>query len=505
MSMETAKKNKKWIIGGIVYAILLFVILTVSNLDAINIWLGKFWLILRPVVFGLLLAYLLNPFFRFYERRVFCRLKLPVLRRGISLLLSYLTLLLIIICLIWMILPQLLSGIFMLVDNYHDYVHSTADFINGFIHPINDFMETITKEKTTFDPVAPHDILDFINGMLPDPDTSENGLFNTENLTQITSIFSTILKLITDWLLAIFISLYFLASKEKRHAQIMRFRNAIFSDKVNGRISRVIYTLDHSFGGFFKGKIFESLIVWLISYALFAIIQIPYAFLFSAFLALMNIIPIIGTAIAAFPIGFLILLVAPAKFIPFLLIIILIIQIDGNIIAPKVLGDNTGVSALCVIIALATMGSIWGFVGMILGVPLFASILKLSDHFTEKRLQSKGLPAEIESYYSPDALVDPAKDSHKSTDKMVKRLEKNILRIQQKLATQKRAELCLSDRFMLRTYEIALKYKIITPTNDETIIQFYSEQQQEQFVKRAEARIAKAQADNAEEPQVSEH
>ncbi len=491
--METKSLNKKWIVGGIVYAILLFLILTVSNLEPINGWLGKVWLIIRPVVFGLILAYILNPFFRFYERKIFCRLKLPVFRRGISLFLSYITLFLIIVCLFWMILPQLIDGIFMLVENYESYVQSMADYINRLITSINGFMKNLTKKEASFDPISANDIITFFNSLIPDRDASENGLFNEENINQITTIFGNLLSFLKDWLLAIFISLYFLASKEKRHAQIMRFRNAVFSDKINGRISGVISTFDHSFGGFVKGKLFECVIVWILAYLFFAIFQIPYALLFSAFIALMNIIPIVGSVIAAIPIGFLILLDAPHKFIPFLLVTILIIQIDGNIIAPKVLGDNIGVSALCVVIALATMGSLWGFTGMILGIPLFASILKLSDRYTEKTLQNKGLPSEIESYYSHDALVDPAKDSHKSTDRTVKRLEKNYLRIKADLVTTKHEKLPFLDRFWLRTYEILIKYKLILPSNDETIVQFCAEQHQLRVENEAEKRFTDLQ------------
>lgn len=501
--MENLKNNRKWIIGGIAYAILLFLILSVANIDKLNSWLSTLWLILRPAVFGLVLAYILNPFFNLYEKKIFCRLNPPGFRRFLSLLLSYLSFFFLIACLFWMILPQLFESILLLVKNYEIYVDSFAQGINKIISPINHFLSTWTNKSTTIEYVRAEDLISGLSSFFADfAEKLQNSDAGSTGLLQITNVLSNAFSAIADTVFAIFISLYFLVSKEKRYAQIMRMRNAVFSDKINGRISRIINTFDKSFGGFVKGKLLDSCIIWILAYVSFAIFRIPFALLVASFIAITNIIPIVGPFIGAIPTGFIVLLTAPQKFLPFLIIVIVLQQLEGNVIGPKILGDNTGVSSLCVVIAISTMGSLWGFAGMLLGVPLFASILKLSDHYIEKALQKKGLPTEIESYYAADALVDPAKDSHLTTDRMVKRLEKNILRIREELQTKKEPELSRVDRFRLHIYKFSRKYHILTDIEDETIIQFTAAEQKAQIFKETEMHFA---SHEEEQPESASH
>ena len=485
--METKAINKKWIIWGVVYAILLLLTLTVANLTILNQWLGTLWLILRPAALGLALAYLLNPIFSFLERKVFCRIPLSGFRRFVSLLLAYVVMLAIIVCLFLLILPQLFESLSSLVKNYEFYLESLANYVNGFIAPINGFLKQWTMKDATIDYWNANGMIAYIADFLKSAKFEQT--ITTSGISQITALFSSLFSTLTDVVFAIFISLYFLVSKEKRVEQVMRLRNALFSDKVNGRISRAVSTLDHSFGGFIKGKCLDSAIIWVLTLAAFSIFQIPFALLLASFIAVMTIIPMIGLFIGAIPASIIVLLTASEKFIPFLIILILIQQLDSNIIAPKILGDNTGVSSLCVMIAITTMGSIWGVTGMLLGVPLFASVLKLGDYYLEKRLRAKGLPAELESYYPTDTIVDPVKDSHLTTDKTVKRLEKNILRIRMEMQTKKHEELSRKDRFYLSLYKNARKYKILTGITDETQVQFFSEEHAEAIFRREDERF----------------
>lgn len=483
--MEIKALNKKWIVWGVVYAILLLLTLTVANLTILNQWLGTLWLIVRPVALGLALAYLLNPIFSFLERKIFSRIPYSGFRRFMSLLFTYVIMLLLIVFLFWLILPQLFESISSLVKNYETYLDSLANYVNGLIAPINGFLKQWTQKDATIGYWNADGMIDSISKFLASAEF-ENALTNS-GIPQITSLFSVLFAILKDWIFAIFISLYFLVSKEKRVEQVMRLRNAIFNDKVNGRISRAVATFDHSFGGFIKGKCLDSAIIWVLTYISFSIFKIPFALLLSSFIGILSIIPIMGLIIGAIPASIIILLAAPEKIIPFIIILILIQQLDSNILAPKILGDNTGVSSLCVIIAISTMGAIWGVAGMLLGVPLFASLLKIGDYYLEKRLRAKGLPAEIENYYPSDALVDPVKDSHLTSDKTVKRLEKNILRIRIEMQSKKLEDLNRRDRFYLRIYKYARKYKILTSITDETQVQFLAEKQAEGILLQEEA------------------
>ena len=130
--------------------------------------------------------------------------------------------------------------------------------------------------------------------------------------------------------------------------------------------------------------------------------DVPYALLISVIIGITDIVPVVGPWVGVIPSAVIIILTDPIKVIPFLLAILIVQQIDGNIIAPKILGENTGVSSLCVMIAITVMGAIWGLAGMVLGVPLFATIIELVNEFLNKRLEKKGLSTEIEDSMSED-------------------------------------------------------------------------------------------------------
>ncbi len=472
-SNENSILKKRLWIGAIIYALLFLLIIVTANIDAINKWVGSVLLLLRPVIIGLVLAYLCNPFFRFYERKVLTRLRPFSFRRTLALLLTYFTVLLIVVLLIGLILPQLVSSLRTFTENYKALVTSAINQVNNVFLAINGFIERFTGNPTFLELLDESLFYDFFTGTANGAQASDalsmllNGKFEP-----ITSTLGNAVSIITDAVLGFFISLYLLSSKEKRGAQIMKLRNAIFSDKVNGRISRFLKTADRSFGGFLEGKGLDSLIIGVLTYILITIFGIPYAILIATFIGLTNIIPIIGPFLGAIPTAFIILLSEPSKVIPFLLIVLFVQQLDGNVIGPQILGNNTGVSPLCVIIAITLMTSLWGLTGALLGVPLFATVLELIDLYTVDRLQKKGLPSGIESYYATGIDIDPVKDNSGVTNRLMRKLEMNVLAIQRKLAYYETAELSKKERFYLRLYSFAYRCHILSELSDDVYFQF---------------------------------
>ena len=457
--------------GAVIYALLFIFIITTANITTINAWLGHLMTILRPVWIGLAIAYLCNPFFRFFEQKAFPRLRPSGLRRAISLLCTYLSILLIIILLMALILPQLASSIGDLVKNYESYSASAILQLNKVIDKINGFAEQLTQAPGFLPHLEPSTISggfsSWINGLdLQTLAESQNAL------APITNTLSNALSAATDTIFGLFISIYLLSTKEKRYRQVMKLRNALFSDKINGRITKLCQIADRSFGKFLEGKIIDSLIIGLLAYIVISILDVPYAILIASFIGVTNVIPIIGPLIGAIPTSFIILLAEPSKVIPFLIVVIILQQIDGNIIGPKILGNNTGVSSLCVIIAIATMSALWGLLGAILGVPLFATVLELSDLYIAERLQKKGLPSGLESYYPAGTDVDPVKDISMSTNKTVLKLERKVIAIRKKLAENPSVKLTKRENFHLKLYELAYRFHIISDDSDETYRQF---------------------------------
>ena len=406
--MGELKNNKKLLIAISAYVALFLMLIWISNAEAFRLWTSELLRIFRPVLIGLILAYLCNPFFRFFERKLFYSIQPHALRRGISLFFTYLVLLLILALLLLLIVPQLINSVMDFVADSGKYVDTALGEMNRLIEQVNATMGE--PDSPIIPPLDPEkikgDVANFFKELKLDHETL-SGFLNLGTLSAVIAYAEGLFGVVTDVAIGFFISLYLLNTKEKRYAQIMRFRRAFLSDRVNNVITRICSTADRSFGGFLRGKILDSTIIGVLVYLSISMLGVPYAVLIAVIVGITDIVPIIGPFIGVIPSAVIILLTDPGKVIPFLICILIIQQIDGNIIAPKILGENTGVSSLCVMIAITTMGTLWGLVGMIIGVPLFATVLELTGEVLEARLKEKGRSTETDDYYTPELAGEP--------------------------------------------------------------------------------------------------
>jgi predicted PurR-regulated permease PerM len=270
-----------------------------------------------------------------------------------------------------------------------------------------------------------------------------------EAIPLLTNQASIMLSGATDVIFAIFISIYLLASKEKRYLQIMKLRNALFNEKTNQRITKVCTTANNLFGKFVEGRLLDSIIVGVLTYILLSVFQIPHALLIASSIAVWNIIPTVGFLIGFIPAFVLLLFTDAALVIPFTLIMFLIYQIDNNIISPRILGYNTGVTPLCVIIAICTMGAMFGLVGLVIAVPLFATLIDLADDLIHERLQHKRMPDDTENYFAPDLSMDYLHMSRSQLGRFIVRIEKRALYINNQISSGHEASLSKKDRALL--------------------------------------------------------
>ena len=207
-------------------------------------------------------------------------------------------------------------------------------------------------------------------------------------------IFSSIWNIV----LGIVVSIYLLTDKEKFFALSRKITISLFSEKRADRIFELTERTDSIFGKFITGKILDSFIIAIMTFITMTIFKIPYTVLISFIIGLTNIIPFFGPFIGAIPATILILFVSPIKALWFIIIIIVIQQIDGNIIGPKILGDRLGISAFWILFSLLIGGKLFGFIGLIIGVPLFVFIYSIIKDIIESRLKKKGLPYESDEY-----------------------------------------------------------------------------------------------------------
>jgi predicted PurR-regulated permease PerM len=176
--------------------------------------------------------------------------------------------------------------------------------------------------------------------------------------------------------------------------------------------------LDYSVGGFIKGKIIDSVIIGILCYMVMTILKLDYAMLISVIVGITNVIPFFGPFIGAIPSAFILLMVNPKEVIPFLIVILLIQQLDGNFIGPKILGNSMGLSAFWVLVAIVIMSGLFGFAGMIIGVPIFSVIYVLVEQLVDKKLSNKKMPVEIEEYYHeiPEPIVETELKTENKTE-----------------------------------------------------------------------------------------
>ena len=388
-------KSRKQIKLFTLYAVLaaLAIVFVVIKRESFTAFIEQIFRVFRPVIIGAVIAYLSNPIFRMFERIVFSGIRSFTFRRTLSLIGTYIVLALIFAILLMLIIPQLLTSALDFLENYEVLLASALENANGFVDQIN----------ARFDMQIPHikdetlrQGLDWVVQNV-DVDALMDRLLSGDTILILFEYIEDTFFILTDIIFGLFISIYLLAGKEKLYASIMRTRKALFNHRINERITRICTIADESFGGFLRGKILDSTIVGVLVYIIISIMGVPYTLLIAVLIGITDIVPVVGPFIGVIPSAIIILLTDPIKVIPFLLCILIVQQIDGNIIAPKILGENTGVSSLCVMISITVMGAIWGLAGMVLGVPLFATIIELTNEFLNKRLQDKGLPTKTDS------------------------------------------------------------------------------------------------------------
>lgn len=493
---ENEQKNpgKRPVTWVIVYAVVFFLIVALSNLSAINSFLARVLDILSPVLLGLCIAYLINPLFRVLERRAFYRVRPASLRRTLALLLTYAVVVALIAGLLLLIIPQLIGSIKAFAASFNSRMDSLVEQLNTLI----DWLNARLPRHDNSPAITPLDratVLKKVNELWNSLTELIKKSIDSGSISRIFAIIGQTASVVTDIILAIFISLYILATKELRYAQIKKLRVAWIPPRVNATLTRILSIADRSFGGFLRGKILDSFIVGVLVYLFCLIARIPNPILIAVIVGITDIIPVIGPFIGVIPSAVIILLTDPIKVIFFLIAILVIQQIDGNIIAPKILGDNTGVSSLCVMIAIILMGSLWGLVGMIVGVPLFATVLELLKISIGKRLAAKGLPDETESYYAPDAYVGTPESARGIRPR---RKRSNAEKTAESAGvTTGAGRLSRTERLNLGTLSLAMRHGLFRDPSDEAMEAFAADEAQ--FLAKINA-ATQAENPTAEKP-----
>lgn len=361
---------------------------------------GAMFSILQPVTIGLVLAYLISPIVNFEERHLL-PLALDKMKsekkarktvRAVSIITALVFVGVIIGILLQMVIPELYRSINGMIDTMPKQVSNFMDWITAYVNEdseIAGYLEmALTKGTEFFENWAKTDFLP-----------------QTRNLIAgLTSGVIIAVRLLFHVIIGIILSIYILMSKEALIGQSKQIVYALFSGKRANRIIRTVHKSNEIFGGFISGKILDSAIIGILCFLCLYVMKMPYVVLVSVIVGVTNVIPFFGPYLGAVPSAILIMLANPIKGLYFIIFILVLQQVDGNIIGPKILGDSTGLSSFWVVFAILVGGGLFGVPGMIIGVPLLAVIFYIIRNALDHVMEKKGLPQDPAEFEKVESL-----------------------------------------------------------------------------------------------------
>lgn len=433
------KKKKIFTICSIVYAVLILLVVIITNFDrfaGFYEWFNEKLAVLSPILIGAIIAYISNSLVRLFQNRIFKKVESKRWRRTLSILCAYVSIVVIISVFILLIIPQLLSSFEELVKKISD-----GTYLNALINAINEFLNNVIsfsgEEAVEF--ISMEKITQVLSGFF---ESTGDLLQNIANWAL--SYGGNILNGLKNIAIGFLLSIYFVISKDRLYAQSTRMLAALFTKQRAEAIKEWFSNADKTFGGFIVGKLIDATTVIVLGAITFSIARIPYSILVAVLIGVCNIIPFFGPFIGAIPSGFIVFIAEPDKLLLFIILLLVVQQFDANIIEPKIVGDRTGLSSLGVLVAVTVMSGYLGLVGMFLGVPIFAMICSGIKKAIKRRLAEKELSADLADYYSADSLEEPHVEAEHLSAKVFRlsgtwiKKERNL--ISQKLKKRKKSK-----------------------------------------------------------------
>ena len=378
------------VLGFLACALIVKIIFDFSNVwNAVKVIIG----VLSPFVIGTIIAYLINPLFKFLDFTFFGKwlhmTKRRKLRKTLALLISYIIVFGLIGVLIYIIVPQFVTSIKSLVGTIGTFSRTVQKWIDGIQeHFKNLDLEVLTENIQTLIPKLVSRIQEWAEGLL----------------TGVVSTGVGVISGVINFFMSIIVSIYILSDKVHLEGLIRKLYYAWFKPEKASTVSRMTRECSNIFSNFFTGKIFDSLIVGVLCGIMMLILRLPYPLLISVLVGVTNIIPYFGPFIGAIPSILIMLMTGWKEALIFTILILVLQQIDGNIIGPKIIGNSTGLSPIWVIFAITIGSWVGGVGGMLFGVPVMAVIGHIAEETINNRLERKGLTSMVEREEAPKTI-----------------------------------------------------------------------------------------------------
>lgn len=368
--------------------------------------------ILRPIFMGMVIAFLLLPIHRNIlkfllaitpDKRMEDRSSHTFLN-FVAIVLSLLFALFLFYLLLAMVIPQVYGSVVGLVQSIPDYIEVVQGWLQTFFEDNPEIQASVISIYSS----AAVSLEQWLNSdILPNLESVSTTFqwVRTTVMPNLTGVVAGVsgmvvgfLVLVKDLLIAVIVSVYLLARKDIFAAQSKKVVYSLFRTDIADLIVGEVRNAYRIMSGFINGKLLDSLIIGILCFFCCSLLKFPYVALISVVIGVTNIIPFFGPFIGAIPCGLLIFLVNPLQAVYFAIFILVLQQFDGNILGPKILGDSTGLASFWVLFAIILFGGLFGFAGMVLGVPVFAMIYSMISRVVAHGLRRRGLSDATKDY-----------------------------------------------------------------------------------------------------------
>ena len=389
-------------------AIILIIFFMILRFDGLSSGIGKAARTLQGVFFGFVIAYLINPIMKFFERRMLRFHKkrkgkspdFPLRKRirAVSSLIAIAILIAVVAGLIVLVVPYLIEAVRDLITN----LNAESEYLLNLLLKLEEFNPQLAAwVENLMDNAA-----DYLLAWIEEKMSSQGELIET-----ITSSIYSVLVVFVNLIIGLVVAFYILMRKETFKGLVKKIVYAIFKPRAGNLVMDVLRKTDDVFGGFFVGDIIDSVIVGIVTFVAMLIIGLPYAALIALIVGVTNLIPMFGPYIGGIPSAILIFLVSPIQALYFIILIVVIQQIDGNILKPRILGDSIGLNAFWIIVAVLLFGGLFGITGFLVGVPIFAVIYYIIKRLLEFVLKRKELPHTTSDMIRVDHVDEQTKQA----------------------------------------------------------------------------------------------
>lgn len=393
LSQDEKRRMKQQIATVAICIAIYFIFL---RIDKIGSFVSYLWTISKPIIRGLSLAFILNILMSALERLFINRLgmKKPALVRTVSIVLTLIIFFATIIFMIASVVPKFIESMISLAGQLPGFIDAALDWLSKF-----DFLsDKVVVAREYFNNI---DLLElgqkaavFIFG---DWANTVSGTLNALTVVVQSSL---------DSFLVLIFSIYGLASKEELQSNSRKFLYAVFPEKFSDAVNKFCKLLYANFYGFFTGQILEALILGVMCFIGMTILRMPYSLMISVFVGFTNMIPYFGATIGAIISAVLIVFTDPMKGFIFLIFIIVLQQFDGNYLYPRLVGSRMGVPSIWVLFSITIGGALAGIPGMLIFVPLIATIYVLLKNFANKKLKEKNIDIEEKRLAKVESLEE---------------------------------------------------------------------------------------------------